>query len=406
MASKCKTLNFIDLFSGAGGFTEGFLQASTSELAFNLLGGSDHQINAEKTYLGRFRDQLALDCFFLCKNIRDEDFLDQLKVAIGRNRVDIICGGPPCQGFSVFGKRNEEDPRNDLFRHYLKVIEALTPKYFIMENVKGLAVMYGGKTVQYIKDAVANIKGGYKVNGPILVNATQFGVPQSRERIIFIGSREDMPEVPVINPTHPGKPLTLQDAIGDLAFLKAGESAQKYDSKFNAVSHYQLERRKGILHRPPSPCLYNHEAAKHSEQTIQRFALIPVGSGVKEMKSLLKEKGLETAKRWCVRMRPDAPSYTMVTLPDDFIHYSRNRILTVREMARIQSFDDSFMFYGPKATGGGGVGNKKRNQELPQYTQVGNAVPPLLAKGVALSLGKAYLNPSLYLDEVVARGGC
>lgn len=132
--------------------------------------------------------------------------------------------------------------------------------------------------------------------------------------------------------------------------------------------------------------LTNHEAAKHSPEVIARFAMIEQGQGLESIPRELWENHLFSSKKWCVRLSPDKPSFTVVTLPDDFVHYHRHRILTVREMARLQSFDDTFEFIGPRASGGGGKGNKKRNQELPQYTQVGNAIPPLMAQGIGHEL--------------------
>lgn len=143
---------FVDLFSGAGGFSEGLTLAGYTTSQFRLVAASDIHRNARLTHENRFRSQLGIDYTFLEKDIRDEDFIEQLITCIedksGKPIVDVVVGGPPCQGFSVFGLRNEEDPRNNLFLHYLKAIEVLMPKYFVMENVPGLALMYGGKVVK------------------------------------------------------------------------------------------------------------------------------------------------------------------------------------------------------------------------------------------------------------------
>ena len=135
--------------------------------------------------------------------------------------------------------------------------------------------------------------------------------------------------------------------------------------------------------------LKNHEAARHTPEVIARFAMIEPGKGLESIPKALWEAHLHSSKKWCVRLHPNLPSFTVVTLPDDFVHYEQHRILTVREMARIQSFGDTFEFLGPRSSGGGGKGNKKRNSELPQYSQVGNAVPPLLAKAIGNELLKA-----------------
>jgi DNA (cytosine-5)-methyltransferase 1 len=191
---------FLDLFAGAGGFTEGMLLASSDTGCFQLVAASDIHPNASLTHQNRFCKQLGINYSFLVEDISSDSFVknitEQISSRIGEASIDVIVGGPPCQGFSVFGKRNEDDPRNDLFISYLKVIESLKPEYFVMENVPGLASMYGGKTVQKIHEEVSRMKSiKYGVNGPIQVNAADFGVPQLRERILFIGHREDMPPI-------------------------------------------------------------------------------------------------------------------------------------------------------------------------------------------------------------------
>lgn len=399
---------FVDLFSGAGGFTEGLLLAGDGQACFQLVAASDIHRNARLTHQNRFKHQLGLDYSFLEQDIRSENFLEHLTHLIeektGNVHVDVVVGGPPCQGFSVFGLRNEEDPRNNLFLHYLRVIEALQPKYFVMENVPGLELMYQGKVVKRIREEVEKIGPiRYEIEGPIRINAADFGVPQLRERILFFGHREDVPPVTQVGPTHHGPYITVREAIGDLAFLNAWESVNEYDSNSKPAHSFQIESRKGRLFERlgierKDPFLKGHEAAKHSPDVIARFAMIEPGKGFDSIPRELWDKHLESSKKWCVRLDPDKPSFTIVTLPDDFVHYQRHRILTVREMARLQSFDDTFEFLGPRASGGGGKGNKKRNKELPQYTQVGNAVPPLMAKGIGTTLLQ-------HLNNIEAEGG-
>ncbi|BAZ15779.1 cytosine-specific DNA methylase [Calothrix sp. NIES-4071] len=390
---------FLDLFAGAGGFTEGMLLASSNTSCFQLVAASDIHPNACLTHQKRFCKQLGINYSFLVEDISSDSFVknitEQISNQIGEACVDVIVGGPPCQGFSVFGKRNEDDPRNDLFISYLKVIEKLKPKYFVMENVPGLATMYGGKTIQRIHDEVSSIKSiRYGVNGPIQVNAADFGVPQLRERILFIGHREDMPPITKLTQNFITKRITVKEAIGDLAFLRTWETSSNYDINYPLSCNYQEESRIGRLFlkqgiERTNNELTNHEAAKHSPEVIARFAMIEQGKGLDSIPKALWEAHLHSSKKWCVRLHPDLPSFTVVTLPDDFVHYERHRILTVREMARLQSFDDTFEFLGPRASGGGGKGNKKRNSELPQYSQVGNAVPPLLAKAIGNALLQA-----------------
>ncbi len=407
--------SFVDLFSGAGGFTEGFLLASTPESSFQLIAASDIHKNAELTHTGRFRQQLGINYSFLQKDIRDTNFKSCLRNNIKKihssDSIDVVCGGPPCQGFSIWGKRKEDDPRNNLFKHYLDVIATLLPKYFVMENVPGLVTMYEGRIPALIKEEIDKLFAGeYKVHGPIIVNAVDFGVPQLRERVLFIGSRKGYPEIKNISSTINRKQyVTVRDAMSDLEFLQPWEVAKEYDVNFPANSQYQQESRCGRLFKKynipsTSNLLFNHEAAKHTVPVIARFALIQKGKGFESIPEQLWKK-IATKKKWCVKLDDLVPANTMTTLPDDFIHYQVPRIVTVREMARLQSFDDTFIFTGPRTTGGGGVGNKKRNFELPQYTQVGNAIPPLMAQAIAQniieSLEKSRLKSSKQNNEAI-----
>jgi DNA (cytosine-5)-methyltransferase 1 len=392
MSDSSSGYTFVDFFSGAGGFTEGLLLARSEESCFCLVAATDLHAVAAETHGNRFAGQLGCDYSFFTGDIREEVLVSALvefvRDRVGRRGLDVVVGGPPCQGFSVFGKRDENDPRNDLFRPYLKAIQQLRPRYFVMENVPGLAKMYGGKAVECIHREVACMcPVRYGLVGPIKVNAVDFGVPQTRERILFIGHRKDMSPIKSITPTHAGAPITVRDAIGDLAFLRPWESNGHYRPSHRPRTQYQRDSRRGrlfgrlgITHETTT--LAHHDSARHTPEVIARFAMIRPGAGLESIPRDLWASFLKTSKKWCVRLRADAPAYTVVTLPDDFIHYEQHRILTVREMARLQSFDDTFLFAGPRASGGGGKGNKKRNNELPQYSQVGNAVPPLMAEGI------------------------
>jgi DNA (cytosine-5)-methyltransferase 1 len=387
------TYTFVDLFSGAGGFTEGILLAGGLDRRFRLLLASDIHDNAQRTHENRFKSQLKLDYCFLRKDIRERNFVSEIFKRLGSSAdsVDLVIGGPPCQGFSVFGPRQQADPRNDLFRPYLKAISALQPKYFVMENVPGLTMMYGGAAVREIYQAVESMrKPRYHLAGPLRVNAASFGVPQTRDRVLFIGSRSDVPVLDVLATTT-GRHLTAKDALDDLAFLRAWESNGRYHESHPPITQYQIDSRRGRLFGAwgldrSDTSLTNHDAACHTPDVIARFAMMEPGTGFESIPSPLWEGYLKSSKKWCVRLSADKPAYTVTTLPDDFVHYRQHRILTVREWARLQSFDDTFTFLGPRASGGGGKGNKKRQIELPQYTQVGNAVPPLLAAGIGASI--------------------
>jgi DNA (cytosine-5)-methyltransferase 1 len=386
---------FIDLFCGAGGFTEGFLLAGDGLSGFQLVAASDVSPMTRLTYEGRFRDQLHLPHSYVATDATGPGFADSILQAVieatGAATVDVICGGPPCQGFSVFGARNEHDPRNDLSLSYLQVIEKLQPRYFVMENVVGLVKMYNGKAVQRLRGGVSSLSGGYTLAGPIKINAADFGVPQIRERVLFIGARSDMPPIACVPPTHePSSYVTVGQAIGDLAFLRPWETAGAYDPGCLPQTAYQRESRRGRLFAKlgiaADPTLHNHEAARHTPAVLARFSVLRKGQGLESVPRLLWERHLKTKKKWAVRLDDGKPSYTVVTIADDLVHSVWPRTLTVRELARLQSFDDTFVFMGPRATGGGGAGNRKRAVEVPQFSQVGNAVPPLMAKGIAAAI--------------------
>jgi len=386
-----RAFSFVDLFCGAGGFSEGFMLASNPHGALRPIAASDINDTVRMTYENRFRTQLGLAVKFIRGDIRHPSVRKRITRAVDASgqRADVVCGGPPCQGFALFGARRQSDPRNDLFLSYLDVIEALRPSYFVMENVPGLVHMYKGATVPRIHDAVEAMEDpGYRLTGPIFVNAADYGVPQVRERVLFIGSRSDVPIVDSLPAQRqPDDYVTVGEAIGDLAFLQPWEQAEAYDSSLPATSDYQAQSRRGRLFAElsadaPDGALWNHQAARHSPDVLARFSVMAPGAGLESIPRALWDTHLQTKKKWCVRLRTDRPSNTVVTLPDDLVHPTQPRILTVRELARLQSFDDTLQFLGPRSTGGGGRGNKLRTVQVPQYSQVGNAIPPLLARAI------------------------
>ena len=300
-----------------------------------------------------------------------------------------------------------------LFKSYINVIKNVKPKYFVMENVEGILSMkfdnyIGVKKVEYSDESVAQIlikecwQIGYYVEYKVL-QANDYGVPQTRRRVFFLGHKirrvrggkyKDLVIPPKFPARNENNMVTIKQAIDDLPRLKAGEKKNTYNNKLN-LTKYQIESIQG---RTPnkdgkkikSIQIFNHESAKHSKKVIKRFSLIGQGEDLMMLKNKLKDEEWEmykTKKTRCRRVIENRPSPTILTLPDDLIHYNQNRIMTVREFARIQSFDDSFEFLGKRTTGG-----KLRKTDLPQYTQVGNAVPPLLAKAIAIEIRKALEN--------------
>lgn len=617
-----KEFTFIDLFAGAGGISEGFLQAQHNNKFFNFLLGSDVNDNCELTHIVRYNHQLNLNTEFLCQDITEPDFLSNLKSKVNGRKIDVVCGGPPCQSFSLAGKRKKFDKKDDLFGHYLEVIKNLQPKYFVMENVKGILTKEKGrikdqilseirsivdikeiprlekfikslkgdvetsaflvdclvnrvdferhseralenaktKYIQRIEgkfrllvprlvdyktsktdnriatirhgfnlllrihelgilkrdvmkerdfsnvdndsfvcsfnDFIASIENSsiiqkiesafdklnvakefkrecqdilsaldiytlpfescmsfvermcsdqqneelskllldirlYRIEAPFVANASNYGVPQNRERVLFIGCRKDQALISDIPATvTKQEKVTVFEALHDLDFVGNNEEAIMYEPvdiamQFNGaakkmkslIRRRSVEGKNGKLAEktyaewskqgrlpdrfnisPPFyvknhesldsgakifDSLHNHKTSKQNKDVVRRLQIILDAGDYNEAKGRLNECGLSSQKRNYNVLKPESQSPTVMTIADDYVHYNSPRALTVREMARLQSFDDSFVFQGKRSTGG-----NKRKSEVPQFTLVGNAVPPLLARAVAVEILK------------------
>ncbi|MCI6895009.1 MAG: DNA cytosine methyltransferase [Bacteroidales bacterium] len=608
-----KPVTFLDLFAGAGGISEGFLQAYTPDKYFKFVLASDINENCELTHVVRYNHQFGLDTKFLTADIMAPDFMSRLLAQLGNEKIDVVTGGPSCQSFSLSGRRKRFDKRDNLFLNYLAVIRKLRPKYFVMENVKGLLTKDKGRfkdailreirsiiddknipsfliyinrlldknasafvrncilakvkmevaddvvarserdcyfailesqfktitrkidyrlsksnvnivTIRHglnllkhtdernaISAAIINEKAQadidndffvdqfnnflsfiddstiintilsaidsfgefdkpfdevgefremiklysytldetfsllrnfandeketeelenhlddirlYRVAKPIVALASDYGVPQNRERVLFIGCRKDQDLIDAVPPTVSNQEkVTVYEAIHDLDFLGNGSTAATYASQ-RIIPEYEplIRKREAQGHLSDSqeahtfaewskigrfghrfnfscdpfyvrsiddlnnnlfceePALYNHQTSSQSDDVKERLSIIAKhGVYDGECKIELAQLGLDSNKRNYTVLNPKGQSPTVVTMPDDFIHYAAHRAMTVREMARLQSFDDSFVFQGKRQTGG-----NKRKTEIPQYTLVGNAVPPLMARAIA-----------------------
>ncbi len=616
-----KPFTFIDLFAGAGGFSEGFLQAEVNNKFFDFIAASDINENCELTHIVRYNHQLGLNAEFLKQDITEPDFLDNLLQKIGNKKIDVVCGGPPCQSFSLAGKRKKFDKKDDLFSHYLEVIKILQPKYFVMENVKGILTKENGKIkdliiqeinsivdtkeipvlvsfirkmkseknsfllesivkrveIEKLRDAeidrgreefiqfvdnrfkqltpkiadyktsktdsrINTIRHGfnilartkeweklkrdiikekdycnidsdsfvetitaflthigsenvieqielsfkelevpseykkdcsdiittlkiytnsfdetvdvllslcsekekselnkildnirlYKIENPFVANASNYGVPQNRERVLFIGCRKDQKFISEIPPTVKGnEKVTIFEALYDLDFIGNNQEAHHYEfvdisKQFNGTAEkmksflkkrtidgkensktgksfaeWSREGRLIARYQPKTKPFYvrnfeglqkgekyfdilnNHKTSNQNDDVIKRLEIILRNGDYKMAQCEIDEYGLTSNKRNYNVLKPDEQSSTIMTIPDDYVHYNSPRALTVREMARLQSFDDSFVFQGKRSTGG-----NNRKTEVPQYTLVGNAVPPLMARAIAMEILK------------------
>jgi DNA (cytosine-5)-methyltransferase 1 len=336
----------LDLFCGCGGLSYGFIEAG-----YEVLLGIDHWKDAITTFEKNHKKSLGLvaDLF--------NETAKEISQKTGIKKVDLIIGGPPCQGFSVAGKRIVDDERNKLYKSFVSFVDFYKPKAFLMENVPNIVSMGQG----VVKDNIIKDfeKLGYTVVYKVLM-ASEFGVPQNRKRAFFIGTKgKEEFCFPKANTT---KLIPSKDAISDLP-EKSLPDGKDYSVK--AKSDYQELIRKG------SKGIYNHEITNHSEQTIEIISIVPDGGNYKNLPLALQQtRNVHIA--W-TRLNSNKPSFTIDTGHRHHFHYKFNRIPTVRESARIQSFPDSFIFLGSKTS---------------QYKQVGNAVPPILAKVLAESLKK------------------
>ena len=432
----------IDLFCGAGGCSEGLIQAG-----FHILFSSDISDMVELTYKNR-HEQLGLiqgkNTWFERSDIRDltgakiKECISSLEIFKGIEfpEIDLMIGGPSCQGFSRAGRRDKSDPRNMLFGEYVRVINEIKPKYIVLENVEGFVDMqfigYKGITgIEYPDGSVTPDiltselnEIGYKTLKPRILNAADYGVPQRRNRIIFIGYKDGLtpPEYPA--PTvSPENYVTIKDAIGDLILNKDILKETNPD-----LSQYQLDSINGrtpcIDGKPLQSSGYlNMELPKQNDIVRERFSLYEEGETSTLLKKRISNCGIDLSEKPALvsmccdkfsmksddviklfkerqatieqidilltkksirqRLSSDQPSATVVTIADDYISPWESRTFSVRELARCQSFDDSFEFLGKRTTGG-----LRRRVEVPQYTQVGNAVPPLLAKAIATEIKK------------------
>lgn len=616
---KTKT-TFVDLFAGAGGFSEGFLQAEYGNRYYDFLLGSDINENCELTHLARYNYQLGMDAEFLRQDITEPDFLDNLLKKLKGQQVDVVCGGPPCQSFSLAGKRKKFDKKDDLFAHYLNVIRILRPKYFVMENVKGILTKEGGKIkemilqeiksiidlkefhqliyflsklrkvekekpftidcynlrmqfesatekeldklrenyiqiienkfrlltpkiadyktsktdinintirhgfnllkrskelayvrkkvilekahsdldndffaekfdsfltsiesdsiIEQIHEAFNNLKPAkafqneiaeiisaleiynnsfeeciqglqpyvkalnaetefeeilshirlYNIDQPFVALASNYGVPQNRERVLFIGCRKDQKLVKAVPPTVTEKEkVTVFEALYDLDFV--GNDEEKFDyEKIDLKAQYngstrkmesllkkraidgKPEEKKGLTYAEWSKKgrlngrfinaknpfyvrnfeelkntlshivapLHNHKTSKQNDDVVKRLDVILTTGDYDLAKKELKKIGLDSEKRNYNVLKPNSQSSTIMTIADDYIHYSNPRALTVREMARLQSFDDSFVFQG-----------KQQQERLPKWNSgfsqielVVESTPPLLCREI------------------------
>ncbi len=378
---------YIDLFAGCGGISlglhnskwNGLFAIEKDEMAFETL--KYNLIDKRRHF--EWPKWLPMKNYDILKFMKDyEKNIKRLK-----GKIDLVVGGPPCQGFSMAGRRKEGDKRNHLFEAYLEFIKLVKPKALIFENVRGFTIGFknkSGRGKAFSEEAKERLERlGYDVEGQI-VNFAELSIPQRRKRFILVGFRKDLGKNPkkffekvyadneeFCKRKKIKQRNTISDAISDL--MRRNGEAESEDSKnFKQGVYGKIKGSYQKLMRRERKSPDSHRFPKHNKLTIKKFEyILDKCSRNLTIDNKTKEK-FNLKKRCVIPLCKKSNSPTLTTLPDDYIHYEEPRILTVREYARIQSFDDDFEIKGKYTTGG-----NRRTKEVPRYTQIGNAIPPL-----------------------------
>lgn len=397
-----KKRTFIDLFAGCGGFSEGFYQEGFESIVHVDFDAPACETLKERMRFYNYKED-TINKAVICGDLTSSKIHEQIEDVIGNMEIDVLVGGPPCQSFSSVGRAQDKnsmrnDPRNYLFRSYLEILEKYQPKIFVFENVSGLlsAKPNGNYIFPEIVESFSEYYSVCDNRETILLNSVHYGVPQVRKRVILIGVRKDLninsrevydeivkthysPEMELKNETQGLKKyLTVEDAIYDLPKLFPGEGNEEVYHKIEKKNDYLK-----IMRPNGSTSLYNHVARKHNDLDRQRYKLLSKNNWqLKELAEvrpdLIHHDPKHFGNRYTVQTATKPGRTVVAHLYKDgnlFIHpdYNQERTFTVREAARIQSFPDDFKFIGSRTN---------------QFKQVGNAVPPLMARQIAKAIKK------------------
>lgn len=411
---QSSNFTFIDLFAGCGGFSLGFTAAGWQGLF-----AVEKEESAFRTFAANFLDGDSSRKFawpsWLPKEEADirhvlREHRQELQGLQGK--VTAVIGGPPCQGFSFAGVRSRDDARNRLFEAYVEFVSIVKPRFILIENVRGITVEHGKKerrlnggvgrrAVPYSVKIVAALERiGYSCAEPQVIAASRFGVPQRRPRVFFFaelnGPKRPAPNLfGLLDGTRASflrakgledRPGHVREAISDLLASHGKQPCSDPESRSGfwqglyGSSEFPLQRLLRNGHRAGDPA-DSHRFANHREATLARFKMIQASFRSGVQLNAANRATMAITKQVVVPLKGNQVGHTLTTLPDDYIHYCEPRILTPREYARLQTFPDNFVLLGPYTTGG-----LRRKHECPRYTQIGNAVPPLLAEAIAGAL--------------------
>jgi DNA (cytosine-5)-methyltransferase 1 len=391
-----QSLNYIDMFAGCGGLSTGLHLAGWKGLF--TIERNQAAFSTLKANLVEKRNHFDWPTWLAITNWDIKELLNQKsrELAKLRGSVDLVAGGPPCQGFSMAGRRNESDERNKLVHSYLSLVQLVQPRAVFFENVRGFTMKFEANAeagITYSQVVIQELKDlGYRDAQGKIFDMSDYGVPQRRQRFIVIATRENLA----------GEIFSALDS-NYLSHLTA-KCIPKRNSAKAALS--DLEQRHGVASCPDTVGFYSgiasrpttllqkylradpnrhtpdsHRFVNHTLEVESVFSMLLEDAPRNRSITGVERKSLGLKKRSVTVLAPNKPAPTVTTLPDDFVHYSEPRVMTVRECARLQTFPDWFEFKGPYTTG-----SKQRILQVPRYTQVGNAVPPLFAELMGLAL--------------------
>lgn len=348
----------IDLFAGAGGLTLGLKKAG-----INCVWANEIESDFAVTFKINNPESIVEN-----KDIHDIDFNRVMEdLSIEKGDLDLLCGGPPCQGYSTIGNKNQRDPRNSLFYEFLRAVKEINPKYVLFENVAGFRKLYKGEAFNKLTTELTLL--GYSYNFSEM-QVSKFGVPQSRKRTIVLASRSDCPQVSL--PIGESEEVSLIDAIGDLPWLESNDETSFYNIK--QMTSYQSAM------RGDCEILTEHNSSNYGEKMKKLMSLIPEGGDKTDLPEYIRPTkgfGNAYARLWADKVAPTITRNFGTPSSSRCIHPYQDRALSTREGARLQSFPDSYCFHGGKTS---------------KNLQIGNAVPPLLAEAIGKEIVKSLDN--------------